>query len=297
MSNANASTASRDFTPVKPFVVIFGNVKGGTGKSTLAFHGLITLLYQGHRVGSVDLDGRQGTFSRYLENRQAYATHAKKVFPLPSSHLRLSPVWQENMEPFQNQLDAHIAQSTDDILIIDTPGNDSALAQYAHSLADLLITPINDSYVDLDLLINIDDSIKEQGRLPLSTYANMVWEQRMQKAKRQEGAMEWVIIRNRMHNLVSKNRLQIDGLLANLAKRIGFHMVNGVGERVIFRELFGQGMTLLDKEERRTTLSHIAARQELRFVMELITRFYQQFLGRNGRHTSSAPTTSSARAS
>lgn len=262
----------------RPFLIVFGNMKGGTGKSTLAFHVMTALLYQGKTVASVDIDGSQGTFSRYLENRLAY----KKDFPhipVPDMHHRISPVLHEDMTPLQNTLHDILDKSTQDIIVIDTPGNDSIFSQYTHSLADLLITPINDSYIDLDLLINIqNDTLPSDQRPPLSTYANMVWKQRIQKAARKDGPLEWMILRNRINTLVSKNHQSIDTLVENLSKRIGFHLAHGVGERVIFRELFGEGTTLLDKGERKTTLSHIAARHEIRSFLDHILHFHEKFL-------------------
>lgn len=266
-------------------------MKGGTGKSTLAFHVMTALLYQGKTVASIDIDGSQGTFSRYLENRLAYKQHFPHI-PVPETHHRISPVLHEDMAPLQEKLHEIIAQSTQDIIVIDTPGNDSVFSQYTHSLADLLITPINDSYIDLDLLINIQNNMTQSvmsssaasaalasdQRLPLSTYANMVWKQRVQKAARKDGPLEWMILRNRIHTVISRNHQYIDTLVENLSKRIGFHISHGVGERVIFRELFGEGLTFLDKEERKTTLSHIAARHEIRSFLESILHFYEKFL-------------------
>lgn len=253
----------------KPWVIVFGNIKGGTGKSTLAVHMSVALLYRGYTVASVDLDGRQGTFSRYLENRKAYCEAIQKPFPTPR-HLRISPVLHEDFTPSREALDTYLSTCGEDIVVVDTAGNDSLLSCYAHSLADILVTPINDSFIDLDMLVNIQPSDKA---LPLSRYASMVWEQRMQKAAQQQGSIEWLIVRNRMYSMASKNRLHMEKILKGLSKRIGFHLVGEVGERVIFRELFDSGLTLLDKEEKLTTLSHVAARQELRILTDALIHF------------------------
>ena len=133
-----------------------------------------------------------------------------------------------------------------DILMIDTAGYDSTLSRYAHSLADILVTPMNDSAIDLDLLVNVKDTSKP-GELPLSHYAHLVWEQRMRKVVEESGTLEWLIVRNRMHSLSSRNQVQLDKILTTLSQRIGFQMAHNVGERVIFRELFPYGLTVMDQ--------------------------------------------------
>ena len=55
----------------QPHFIVFANEKGGTGKSTTAVHTAIALAASGHRVAALDLDGRQRTMTRYLENRDA----------------------------------------------------------------------------------------------------------------------------------------------------------------------------------------------------------------------------------
>jgi chromosome partitioning protein len=53
--------------------------------------------------------------------------------------------------------------------------------------------------------------------------------------------------------------------MSDLSRRIGFRVVSGLSERVIYRELFPSGLTLLDRGQLgELGTSHIAARQELR---------------------------------
>jgi chromosome partitioning protein len=159
-----------------------------------------------------------------------------------------------------------------DVVIVDTPGSDTALSRLAHSFADTLITPMNDSFIDLDVLAKVDPanmSIKNP-----SHYAELVWQQRMQRAKRGQQAADWIIMRNRMGHTDSKNKREIERLVTDLAKRVGFRTVPGFSERVIFRELFHQGLTLMDvaevEGEQALSMSHIAARQEVRALVEAI---------------------------
>jgi chromosome partitioning protein len=262
----------KEYKMNKPqFIVVLGNIKGGTGKSTLAMHLTVSLLYRGLSVSTVDLDGRQGSFSRYLENRKRYIQEHDRDIPT-SDHLRLSPVLHESADPLKEQLNEFIENSKTDVVLIDTPGNDSLLSGYAHSLADVLITPLNDSFIDLDVLVNVKASVPDH-QLPLSVYAAMIWQQRMQKAALKKGSIEWLIVRNRMHSIASRNRLQMDKILLALSKRIGFHLAGSIGERIIFRELFDLGLTVLDKEEKQTLLSHISARQEIRVLTDMVLKF------------------------
>ena len=164
------------------------------------------------------------------------------------------------MQKFQNH----------DFIVIDTPGSDSYLSRLAHSFADTLITPLNDSFVDLDMLVRVNaDSLDI---LKPSTYSEMVWEQKKQRAIRDGGSIDWIVMRNRLSSIYSRNKEEMEKVLSALSKRIGFRLVAGFGERVIFRELFLSGLTLLDMRENNLTisLSHVAAKQELATLMEMI---------------------------
>jgi chromosome partitioning protein len=250
-------------------IIVFGNTKGGTGKSTLAVHVTVDLLYRGYRVLCIDCDGAQGTLSRYWENREDFQKRSEKRIPMPMATTRFSPPQEiEAMAAYMANLKEH--RSTWDILIIDTAGYDSALSRYAHSLADILITPMNDSAIDLDLLVSIKETDKP-GQLPLSHYAHLVWEQRMRKVMEQSGTLEWIIVRNRMHSLSSRNQVQLEKILTSLAQRIGFHMAKSVGERVIFRELFAYGLTVMD--QRTISGSSGTAHQEIRSITDRILSF------------------------
>lgn len=257
-----------------PYILVFGNEKGGTGKSTLVMHVITGLLYEGFKVGSIDTDSRQGTLSRYVENRQLYVNKTKKELPLPT-HIRLmrsekSTQKEAEVEDKRNLAEAIESLSDCDFVVFDTPGSDTFLSRQAHSYADTLITPLNDSFIDLDLLVRLESSPDNMVRP--STYAEMVWEQRKQRAIRDGGTIDWIVLRNRLSSIHSRNRDQMDQVLNMLSKRIGFRLGGGFGERVIFRELFLSGLTLLDLEKSGTTftLSHVTARQELRMLMAML---------------------------
>jgi len=249
-----------------PFVIVFGNEKGGTGKSTLAMHAVTYLLYEGASVYTFDVDSRQGTFSRYVHNRQQSAK--SKSLPM-MTHRRVQTTGVPSHATLLRELVDDVP--SDAVVVIDTPGSDTVLSRQAHALADVLVTPINDSFVDLDLLVHVEGEGSEV-RLRPSCYADMVWEQRKQKLAQTGTPLSWIVIRNRLGHLLTKNKMQVDLILNELAKRLGFKLVAGFGERVIFRELFLKGLTLLDLEKMgaELTLSHTSARQELRSLMQVV---------------------------
>lgn len=259
--------------PKKPYVIVFGNEKGGTGKSTIAMHTAVYLLNQGYSVGTVDIDARQGTFTHYFENRKRSAKKNANL-KLPQ-HIAISKssadqktdAEAEDKESFEKAMEE---LSKNDYIIIDTPGNNTYLSRLAHSYANTLITPINDSFVDLDVIVKISDGNLKN--LHPSIYAEMVWDQRKERAKRGEKPMDWIVVKNRLSNFYTKNGRDINIVLDALAKRLSFRVGNGFCERVIFRELFLSGTTLLDANDKKTvsSLSHVAARQELRELIDLM---------------------------
>ena len=237
--------------------IVFANEKGGTGKSTTAVHVAIALAAAGHRVAALDLDPRQKTLSRYLENRAA--TMRRRSIELPMvRHAVLTLLTSAGIEQEVARLGLGM-----DYLVIDTPGRDDPLGRAAIALADTLVTPINDSFVDLDLIGQVD---AETFRVKKpSFYAELIWDLRKVRAKTDGGQVDWVVLRNRLQHLDAHNMRRVGAALTELSKRVGFRVIPGLGERVIYRELFPKGLTLLDMSEMPSVgLSHIAARQELR---------------------------------
>lgn len=251
-------------------IIVFGNEKGGSGKSTTCMHTATALARSGARVGAMDLDLRQRTFSRYLENRADYS--GRHGVTLPSPELVGLPKVErselaEHENPFDKSLSLAIAEleQSCDFIVIDCPGSHTRLSQVAHSLADTLVTPLNDSFVDFDLLAKIDpDSGKILGP---SVYSEMVWHARQLRAKAGLKPMDWIVLRNRLGKQEMHNKRKMGQALEDLSKRIGFRVAPGFTERVIFRELFPRGMTLLDLRDigvANLNISNVAARQEVR---------------------------------
>ena len=237
--------------------IVFANEKGGTGKSTTAVHVAIALAAAGRRVAALDLDSRQRTTARYIENRDA--TCRKVGVALPT--VRHGTFKGSTTEELEDQI-AALSEGVD-FLVIDTPGRDDPYARIAASRANTLVTPMNDSFVDFDLIGQVDpDSYKVKR---LSFYAELIWDARKERAKRDGGTIDWVVLRNRLQQLEARNMRRVGSALDELSRRVGFRVIPGLSERVIYRELFPSGLTLLDFAQiPEVGLGHIAARQELR---------------------------------
>ena len=263
----------RDGKGRRPFFITIGNEKGGTGKSTMAMHLAVALLRLGYRVGSIDLDGHQGTLSHYLRNRGALVEATGREIPSPA-HRRIDAVQAASRDAAKKDetvlLHAAFADLADcQIVVIDTPGGDSHLSRLGHSHADMLITPINDTLLDVDILAHIDPNRREV-RAP-SAYCKMVWEQNDRRVSSGRKPIDWVVMRNRLTHIDAHNKRAIADLLDQLAERLGFRLAYGFSERVIFHELFLTGLTVLDLPDDRlrgwsnVSLSH--ARQEIRNLL------------------------------
>jgi chromosome partitioning protein len=244
-------------------IITFANEKGGTGKSTTAVHSAVALAAQGKRVAALDLDTRQRTLGRYLDNRAASIRRLGIELPMPAY-----ATFDPDKDATLDDVIAGLSEEAD-FLVIDTPGRDDPHARAAMVRADTLVTPINDSFVDLDLIGEVDAETYRVRRP--SFYAELVWNSRTQRAKTHGASVDWVVLRNRMQHIEARNMKRVGDALAELSRRVGFRIIPGLGERVIYRELFPKGLTLLDLHEiEGVCVSHIAARQELR---EMIAGF------------------------
>jgi len=257
-------------------IIVVGNEKGGSGKSTTTMHVATALARMGHRVGGLDLDLRQKTFGQYLGNRFRFA--AERDTTLLSPHyMELPEVAEDSLQPGQSLMDQRLStavetlEKNNDFIIIDCPGSHTRLSQLAHAMANTLITPLNDSFVDFDLLAKVEsDGTTIKGP---SVYSEMVWSARQLRAQAGLKPMDWIVVRNRLgaQNMINKQKM--GEAITHLAKRIGFRVAPGFSERVVFRELFTRGLTLLDLKDvgiNQLSISNIAARQELRELIKAL---------------------------
>lgn len=255
-------------------IIVVANEKGGTGKSTTAMHLAIGIQKQERKVAVIDLDHRQRSVTRFLENRQAFSDRNEVGWNIPE-HLVVTPsqspdAAQRDQED-ERLLHAAVERLTQnhDFILIDCPGGNTHLTHIAHAVASTLLTPLNDSFVDLDLLARIDPDTYAVKKL--SFYAEAVWESRKLRAASRLPGLDWVILRNRTSTTFSKNRQRMDRALKSLEQRLALRYVSGLSERVIYRELFPNGLTLLDLKDLaqgpKLTMSHVAARHELRTLL------------------------------
>ncbi len=260
-------------------IIVLGNEKGGSGKSTAAMHIIVGLLREGYRVGALDLDARQATLTGYLESRAAFIARRGIALPMP----RFAPVMRSEADSRaaadaeeQARFTATLAEigHDADIVVIDCPGADTQLSRLGHAHADTLITPINDSFVDFAMLAKVDPEQHEV--VHPSIYSEMVWEARKRRLARDRGRIDWLVMRNRLGAGEARNKRDVGATLEALAKRIGFRTVKGFGERVIFRELYLQGLTLMDVREAGLGISfgmsHVTARAEVRNLIAAIRK-------------------------
>ena len=280
------SVANSEKMPTgRPYLIVLGNEKGGSGKSTTAMHIVVSLLREGWRVGTIDLDARQKSLTRYIENRRAHATSKKLDLPMPVELVVAKSTLRSADDAEADEKTRFEAAYMDlmekvDVIVVDCPGSDTFLSRLAHTAADTLVTPVNDSFVDLDLLARVNPaSHKVEGP---SLYAEMVWKARQRRAMADGGSIDWVVLRNRVGALHAKNKERVERVLNELTKRIGIRHVSGLGERVIYRELFLRGLTLMDLKEaggidgKGMSMSHVAARQEVRSLMDALNLPFRQ---------------------
>jgi chromosome partitioning protein len=264
--------------PKSAHVIVLGNEKGGSGKSTTAMHIAVALMKAGQRVATIDLDSRQKSFTHYFEYRRAWAVRMRLDLEL-SSHFSVARAEGSRAEDNEAAEFSAFAQAisavehSHDFVVIDTPASDSYLMRLAHSMADTLVTPLNDSFVDFDVLGAVDPATFAV--TGASHYAEMVRYARRQRRIVDNGLTDWIVVRNRVSHLASRNKRLVGEGLSELGLRLGFRMAEGFAERVIYRELYPRGITALDEMDEKTLgsrpkLSHLAARQEVRNLIDAL---------------------------
>ncbi|HEY0234558.1 MAG TPA: division plane positioning ATPase MipZ [Afipia sp.] len=252
-------------------VVVLGNEKGGSGKSTTALHVAVALLKAGQRVATIDLDCRQQSFTRYIENRKAWARRSNIDLEIPDhrcieigSSMQIGDNELSEFAQFSDAVNA--TENTHDFIVIDTPGSDSYLMRLAHAMADTLVTPLNDSFLDFDVLGTVDPATYSvTGE---SHYSTMVKEARKQRRTLDGASTDWIVVRNRLSMLGSRNKQLVAEGLDQLSFRLGFRPVDGFAERVVYREFFPRGLTALDELDEATlgtrpNMAHVTAREEV----------------------------------
>ncbi|MEW6769413.1 MAG: division plane positioning ATPase MipZ [Pseudomonadota bacterium] len=252
-------------------VVVLGNEKGGSGKSTTALHVAVALLKAGQRVATIDLDSRQQSFTRYIENRRTWSQRTGIDLELPhhccvalGSTMQIGDNEMSEFAQFSEAVSS--VETSYDFIVIDTPGTDSYLMRLAHSMADTLVTPLNDSFLDFDVLGSVDPTTYSV--IGESHYSSMVKVARKQRRDLDGATTDWIVVRNRLSMIGSRNKQLIAEGLDQLSFRLGFRPVDGFAERVVYREFFPRGLTALDDLDEATlgtrpNMAHVTAREEV----------------------------------
>lgn len=256
-------------------VIVVANEKGGSGKSTVAAHIAVALMKSGQSVATLDLDFRQRTLTHTIDNRLVWARQKGKDLPTPThfcfdeeTEFKTADEETAGARLFADTLASLAADH--DYIVIDTPGHNHYLGRLAHAAADTLITPLNDSFVDLDVLASVDpDSLGVTG---ISHYAHTVADARAERKAAGKADIDWIVLRNRLSSLSSRNKRLVGAALEDLSRQLGFRSIEGLAERVIFREFYPRGLTALDDLNEgtlgtRPTMSHVTAQLEIQTLL------------------------------
>ncbi len=219
-------------------VIAFANEKGGVGKSTLAFHCALALAHLEMRVLVIDCDRRQQTLHRLLEARDGTVRTLKVDLPQPK-HVVLE---QQSGALLSQEIERLGAQC--DFVLIDLAGHDSPIARRAIALADTVVTPINCSPTDLDALGRINPvsrRFREAG-----PFAEVVTALRNERLACGLPAFDWVVAKNRIRRSEHRLLASVDANLATIARHLGFRTIDGLTERVGYREMMPFGLIQFD---------------------------------------------------
>jgi chromosome partitioning protein len=232
-------------------IIVIGNTKGGVGKSSVAILLSIALLYKGYKVALLDTDSKQGSSYKYINNRKNYISESSIDLPCPAFHLlsqefdfleindNISETSEE--KAFKKIIDGFVGFH---FLIIDTPGNDCFVLRNSIKNANILISPVTESFFDISALFWKVFNEEKEEYIP-SDYVKFIWNERKKKIVEKKN-LSWVVMLNRVSNIQTSNKKITQSLVNEFSKTLGFSVIKGLYERNIFKELFEKGLTVLD---------------------------------------------------
>ena len=274
-----ATMASAQPAANSAHVIVLGNEKGGSGKSTLAVHIVVALLKAGHRVASIDTDSRQLSLTRYLENRARWARKSGLALELPS-HFSVKLGEGERIRDVEASEFARLHRDR------RPAGRDRRFRRHRHAGQRFLphaAQPRARRHADHAGQRQLRRSrrarprrgraVRRHRRQPVCPPGRGGARQAARRACRtRPTGSSCATACRRCPAATSATSSRVSSLLAG---RLGFRIANGISERVIFREFFPMGLTAFDPFERavlgtRPTMSHVAARAEIRELVECL---------------------------
>lgn len=254
-------------------VVTISGFKGGTGKTTIASLLGVAAVKDGLRVASLDLDRNTRNLSSFLTLRRAARLQSPDHVMLMDSdqdvRSNAKPKHSGRLEPLirMAKMDGY------DLLIIDTSSGNLADVYEAHLLADVILTPMNESPADMHGLF----APLGTAAAPRINYREMIDTVRFDRKRAGLPVQQWHVVMNRVSALPSKVGNLINERVNAMAKGAGFQAVWSLRDRVVHRALALEGRTAFDTPANgKLTMSELAGRSEVRALLALIGPAHQQ---------------------
>ena len=206
-------------------VIVVGNEKGGAGKSTISIHLTVALL-EGGLQGRLHRSRHAPADADAVLRKSPFLVAATRDWPIElplhcAMRARRNATTSAPTRRWSSRMFADAIGAVEheyEFVVIDTPASDSYLMRLAHSLADTLVSPLNDSYVDIDVFSRVQHDRTQRGAV--SQYADLVMQARRKRRLVDNGVIDWVMVRNRIASIASNNARQIAVSIARLSHGI-----------------------------------------------------------------------------
>lgn len=256
-------------------VVTISGFKGGTGKTTVASLLGVAAVKDGLRVASLDLDRNTRNLSSFLTLRRASRLQSP-------DHVMLMDMEEDvrsNAKPkHSGRLEALIRMARMDgydLMIIDTSSGNLADVYEAHLLADVILTPMNESPADMHGLFAPVGS----AAAPRINYREMIDTVRFDRKRAGLPVQRWHVVMNRVSSLPSRIGATVTDRVSEMAKEAGFEAVWRLRDRVAHRAIALEGCTVFDTPaDGKLTMTELSGRSEVRALLSLIDRAPAQSL-------------------
>ena len=250
-------------------VVTISGFKGGTGKTTLACLLGVAAVKDGLRTACLDLDRNTRNLSSFLaqrrESRLESPDHVMLMDTGDEARTNAKPKHTNRLEPLVRmaKMDGY------DLMIIDTSSGNLSDVYEAHLLADLILTPMNESPADMHGLFSPIGA----PAAPLINYRDMIDTVRFDRRRAGLPVQRWQVVMNRVSGLPSKIGNIINQRVADMAHQAGFETIWNMRDRVAHRALALEGRSVFDTPvDGKLTMSEISGRSEVRALLSLVKR-------------------------